>query len=582
LGLKVGNSIVLISMVLSAIGVGIYSSWKLTLASIAICPIILFIGWLQSEKMDNLLYEKNKKDEEAGGIAEEVIYNIKTVASFSNYKFEIDRYNEKLKKAFDFSIQNKKKVSLFLGLLYFFVYLGFCICIGYALYLVKNKDVNFFSGKVIKPGDVNIVMFAIFMATLGLTEGFINFKCVNYSCISAYDFFQLRSTLPSKDKNDQNNTDNNSSIDNTKKINLEKFEIIFENVDFSYPNNPKINVLNKINFKLKENCLNAIVGSSGSGKSTIISLIQKFYEIKSGKITIGDHDISKIDINQLRSLIGYIPQEPMLFNKTIRENILIGRENISENQIQKACNMAQVSEFLKDLENGLDTIVGVKGSKLSGGQKQRVAIARAILCSPKILIMDEATSALDVQSEKEVQKAIDGISDEITTIVIAHRLSTIKNADQIIVLENGKIKEIGNHESLLKKNECYADLVYNQIELNKSQSLNKTNNSRSLMKSFYNENNEEDNEEEIDDETLKKNKNLLLEIAMKKKKLIIFSILSSVSLGVCFPIKGLLAGSYMNMLSTTKNSEILREGWVFIIYFFIFAIVSSISFYYQR
>ena len=165
--MKVGNSIVLISMVLSAIGVGIYSSWKLTLASIAICPIILFIGWLQSEKMDNLLHEKNIKDEEAGGIAEEVIYNIKTVASFSNYKFEIDRYNEKLKKAFDFSIQNKKKVSLFLGLLYFFVYLGFCICIGYALYLVKNKDVNFFSGKVIH-----------FQSAIGLGKNLSNLETV--------------------------------------------------------------------------------------------------------------------------------------------------------------------------------------------------------------------------------------------------------------------------------------------------------------------------------------------------------------------------------------------------------------------
>ena len=215
----------------------------------------------------------------------------------------------------------------------------------------------------------------------------------------------------------------------------------------------------------------AIIGHSGSGKTTLVNLIERLYDITGGEILLDGMDLRKYDIQYLRRLIGYVEQEPMLFNRTIRENIIFGREKYLQesgedidNLIQNACEESYACEFIDNLPNGLDYVVGLKGSKLSGGQKQRIAIARAILMKPKILILDEATSALDNKSEKIVQKALDVISKKnITTIIIAHRLSTIKNADLIYVLKDGQIYEQGTHEKLLEKGGYYAEIIRPQL-----------------------------------------------------------------------------------------------------------------------
>ena len=215
----------------------------------------------------------------------------------------------------------------------------------------------------------------------------------------------------------------------------------------------------------------AIIGHSGSGKTTLVNLIERLYDITGGEILLDGMDIRKYDIQYLRRLIGYVEQEPVLFNRTIRENIIFGREKYLQESgedidalIQKVCEEAYASEFIKNLPKGLNYIVGLKGSKLSGGQRQRIAIARAILIKPKILILDEATSALDNKSEKIVQKTLDFISKKnITTIIIAHRLSTIKNADLIYVLKDGQIYEQGTHEKLLEKGGYYAEIIKPQL-----------------------------------------------------------------------------------------------------------------------
>ena len=207
----------------------------------------------------------------------------------------------------------------------------------------------------------------------------------------------------------------------------------------------------------------ALIGESGCGKTTVVNLIERLYDRTGGEILIDGIDITKYDIQYLRNLIGYCEQEPILFNRSIRDNIIFGREKYLqelgediEQLVQKACEDAYVNEFLDNLPGGLNYIVGVKGGKLSGGQKQRIAIARSILAKPKILILDEATSALDNKSEKIIQKALDNISKRnITTITISHKLSTIKNSDLIYVLKDGMVYEEGIHEELLAKGGYY-------------------------------------------------------------------------------------------------------------------------------
>lgn len=230
--------------------------------------------------------------------------------------------------------------------------------------------------------------------------------------------------------------------------------IHFNNVSFAY-DDAKSNALKNINLDVKAGEVVAFVGKSGSGKTTIVNLIPRFFEATEGKILINGKDIKNISLNKYRDLIGIVPQESFLFSGTIAENISFGKENVSEEEIIQAAKMANAYSFITELENGFETEVGERGVMLSGGQKQRIAIARALIQNPEILILDEATSALDTESERLVQDALDKLMINRTTFVIAHRLSTIINADKIVVMENGEIKEIGKHQDLLNQNGLY-------------------------------------------------------------------------------------------------------------------------------
>lgn len=230
--------------------------------------------------------------------------------------------------------------------------------------------------------------------------------------------------------------------------------IHFDNVSFAY-DDAKSNALKNINLDVKAGEVVAFVGKSGSGKTTIVNLIPRFFEATEGKILINGKDIKNISLNKYRDLIGIVPQESFLFSGTIAENISFGKENVSEEEIIQAAKMANAYSFITELENGFETEVGERGVMLSGGQKQRIAIARALIQNPEILILDEATSALDTESERLVQDALDKLMVNRTTFVIAHRLSTIINADKIVVMENGEIKEIGKHQELLNQNGLY-------------------------------------------------------------------------------------------------------------------------------
>ena len=246
-------------------------------------------------------------------------------------------------------------------------------------------------------------------------------------------------------------------VDNAVEVNDLKNILSFDNVSFSY-GDKKDKVLNNINFKINKGEILALVGPSGAGKSTLVDLIPRFYDTLSGSIKIDGKDIKELKINSLRSLMGIVTQETFLFDDSVKANIAYGVENISDDKIKDAAIAANAHEFIKELPDGYNTIIGERGVSLSGGQKQRIAIARAIVKNPPILILDEATSSLDSESEKHVQSAIENLMSERTVFVIAHRLSTVHNANKILVLENGQIVQEGKHDELVNIDGLYKQL----------------------------------------------------------------------------------------------------------------------------
>ena len=244
-------------------------------------------------------------------------------------------------------------------------------------------------------------------------------------------------------------------------------DIEFNGIFFSYPTRPEVSIINGLNLKIKSGEIVALVGSSGCGKSTIMQLLQRFYDPDKGEILLDGVNLKDLNIGWLRQQLGVVGQEPVLFDASIRENILLGLSKdlmgkVSDADIEKAAEEANALEFIKKLPEGFNSYVGDRGTQLSGGQKQRIAIARALISKPKILLLDEATSALDLQSEQVVQTALDRASQGRTTIIIAHRLSTIINADRIIFLDKGKVAEVGTHSELMKLKKNYFSLVMAQ------------------------------------------------------------------------------------------------------------------------
>ena len=276
---------------------------------------------------------------------------------------------------------------------------------------------------------------------------------------------QLTEALAGLDRTEElmNMTAEEDDEERTVQLETIKGDIEFEDVSFSYEEGKE--VLYNINFKAPAGSVTALVGSSGSGKSTIAGLSATFLNPKSGKVTIDNQDLSKVKLSSFRQYLGVVLQDEFLFEGTIRENIMFPRPNASEVELQNAVKAAYVNEFTDRFEDGLETLIGERGVKLSGGQRQRLAIARAILANPKIIILDEATSNLDTESEALIQKSLNELVKDRTTIVIAHRLSTIRKANQILVIEAGRIVERGTHDELIKSGGRYYDLYTYQAKI---------------------------------------------------------------------------------------------------------------------
>ncbi|CAA0166499.1 ABC transporter ATP-binding protein [Tenacibaculum maritimum] len=322
---------------------------------------------------------------------------------------------------------------------------------------IASTGIMGIGGYKIMEGELSIGDFLSFTLLLG----FMIAPIVQMSNIGS----QLTEALAGLDRTEELMNMQGEEEDVKRTISLEtvKGNLVFDKVSFAYEEGK--NVLEEISFIVPEGSVTALVGSSGSGKSTIAGLVATFLNPTRGLITIGGKDLSKVRLNSYRKHLGVVLQDEFLFEGTIRENVLFARPNATEEELQSAVSAAYVDEFTDRFENGLDTLIGERGVKLSGGQRQRLAIARAILADPKIIILDEATSSLDTESEALIQKSLSKLIKNRTTIVIAHRLSTIKQADQILVIESGSIVERGTHKKLIEVAGRYHDLYTYQAKI---------------------------------------------------------------------------------------------------------------------
>ena len=572
IGEKFGQVLQMSSQCILAFILAFILSWQVTLVMLCISPLIIVDILLMANILSTGIIMGRKTWEKAGGLAEEVLYNIKTVASFANFEFEIGRFNEKVELCYQLELGIILRQAICVGILITLLNSSFVIAILYGRTIV-GKRINLNKGRDFTGQDIMSCAFCTLMGIMGIGLTAPNIKVIQESCSATSDYFTLYEREPKMDYL--------QSHEKPKRENI-KGKIEFKYVKFIYPSDSnKRLILDGLNLVFEPGKKIALVGESGCGKSTTVNLIERLYESTEGEILIDDIDIKKYDIKYLRSLIGYVQQEPVLFNKSIRENLIFGRnEQLKElgninDLIQEACDESYASEFISKLPDELDYIVGIKGSKLSGGQKQRIAIARAILAKPKILILDEATSALDKKSEKEVQRALDNISKKnVTTIIIAHRLSTIKNADLIYAIKGGKVIEKGTHKQLLELSGYYAGLVKSQlaqdeietkeeIEIKKDSGLNRKNIDEEIKFQTKEE------EIYIDSEKIKINPcRILKELTEEYTFVLVLAIIGGALVGGSQPVNGLVMGKaamrLMSIYQTIRYDEGLKYGLIFL------------------
>ena len=410
----------------------------LTLLSLLIFPFVSFVTGKISKAIRRKAQQGQKEISMVSSIYEETISGLRVIKGFSARDFFQTKFQQANNR---FSGYTKKVLR----------YLELSAPVAEMLSITSLLCVIFVGGILLMNGKMTnvsgLILFMLVFARLippiqTLIRGY---SYVQKGLVSARRIFEI---LDSEEK----------IIESPNALPLKTLTdtILFKNVDFSYDNDP---ILSDINFEVKRGETVAIVGNSGGGKSTIVNLLLRFYDVNSGEIIIDNHTIQEYIISDVRTLFGIVTQDIMLFNDSVFNNICLGKTNTDKLLVVEAAKAANAHDFIMELPEGYDTIIGDRGMKLSGGQRQRLSIARAILQNPSVLLLDEATSSLDSQSEQIVQNALDNLMLNRTSIVIAHRLSTIQNADKIIVLKDGKIVETGNHKELITQNGEYCKLV---------------------------------------------------------------------------------------------------------------------------
>ncbi|TYH58507.1 hypothetical protein ES332_D08G159100v1 [Gossypium tomentosum] len=449
MGEKVGKFIQLVSTFIGGFVIAFVQGWLLTLVMLSSIPPIVISGGVMALIVSKMASRGQNAYAKAASVVEQTIGSIRTVASFTGEKQAISNYNKFLGAAYTSGVHEGFAAGLGLGVLFLVIFCSYSLAIWFGARMVLDRG---YSG-----GDVINVIFAVLTGSMSLGQAS---PCVTAFAAGQAAAFKMFETIKRKPEID--------SYDTRGKV-LEDIrgDIELRDVYFTYPARPDEQIFSGFSLSIQNGTTVALVGQSGSGKSTVISLIERFYDPHAGEVLIDGVNLKEFQLRWIRGKIGLVSQEPVLFTSSIRDNIAYGKEGATTEEIRAAAELANASKFIDKLPQGLDTMVGEHGTQLSGGQKQRVAIARAILKDPRILLLDEATSALDAESERVVQEALDRIMGNRTTVIVAHRLSTVRNADMIAVIHRGKMVEKGSHSELLQDHEgAYSQLIRLQ-EVNK-------------------------------------------------------------------------------------------------------------------
>ncbi|HAK69807.1 MAG TPA: multidrug ABC transporter ATP-binding protein [Cryomorphaceae bacterium] len=428
-----------ISMVIGGIAILAFTSIKLTLFIVGVIPPLIIVTIIFGKFIRK--YSKSVQDEVAASntIVEETFAGIQTVKAFANEAWERSRYATRIKEVVGLAVKGGYYRGAFASFITFGLFGAIALVIWFGAGMVHNGEL---AGDKLN----EFILYALFIGGSigGLASVYAQLQKAIGATETIFDLMEEQTEM---------------TVDRVETEAVEIGDIAFDQVEFSYPSRSDVQVLNGLSFKIPKGKTIALVGKSGSGKSTIASLLMRFYHLEQGGIVSNSKPLNEVDLAAWREELALVPQDVLLFGGSIKENITYGKTNASDAEIIEAAQQANAWEFIQGFPEGLETTVGERGVQLSGGQRQRIAIARALLKDPQLLILDEATSALDSESEFLVQEALDRLMQGRTSVVIAHRLSTIRNAHEILVINEGRITERGTHDQLLNLGGTYSELV---------------------------------------------------------------------------------------------------------------------------